>query len=140
MKKILLAIFALALTTTAMAQNRNQTVTFYLNYHCGSCIQVINRNIPHERGVTNFKTDPRAKTIEITYNSRRTNPANLRKALEKLNLDVYVGCENVLNHVQKDPIIGWHDPVNNPAFDATVIYAPLMGRMFYIGLRWTPGK
>jgi len=97
MKKILLAIFALALTTTAMAQNRNQTVTFYLNYHCGSCIQVINRNIPHERGVTNFKTDPRAKTIEITYNSRRTNPANLRKALEKLGFVVKDTFEEIAN-------------------------------------------
>jgi len=64
----------------------------------------------------------------------------LTRRFEKLNFDVYVGCENVLNHVQKDPIIGWQDPVNNPAFDATVIYAPLMGRMLYIGLRWTPSK
>ena len=63
----------------------------------------------------------------------------LTRRFEKLNLDVYVGCENVLNHVQEIPIIGYSDPFG-PTFDASVIYAPLMGRMLYIGLRWTLGK
>ena len=88
MKKILLALFALALTTGVMAQNRNQTVTFYLNFHCGSDIRLIERNMPHERGVTNFKADLRGKRLDVTYNSRRTNPDRLRKAIEKLGFVV----------------------------------------------------
>jgi copper chaperone CopZ len=88
MKKILIAILALTLTGSVMAQNRNETVTFYLNYHCGSCVSLVNKNMPHERGVTNFKVDRPAKTLEITYNPRRTNPENLRKALEKMGFVV----------------------------------------------------
>ena len=97
MKKILLALLTLALTSGVMAQTRNQTVTFYVNYHCGACVQTINKNLPHERGVVNYKTDPRAKTIEITYNSRRTNPDNLRKALEKMRFVVKDSFEEIAN-------------------------------------------
>ena len=95
MKKILLAIFALALTTAAMAQNRTEKVTFFVNYHCGSDIQLVDRNLRHERGVTNFKTDLRGKSLEITYNPRRTNPANLRKAIEKLGFVVKDSFEEI---------------------------------------------
>jgi len=89
MKKLLLAILALTLTGSVMAQNRNQaTVTFFVNFHCGSDIRLIERNLPHEKGVTNFKTDIRGRSIEITYNTRRTNPEKLRKALEKMDFIV----------------------------------------------------
>ncbi|MDL2314738.1 TonB-dependent receptor [Bacteroidales bacterium OttesenSCG-928-C19] len=52
------------------------------------------------------------------------------------HLDIYAGCENITNYVQKDPIIAANEPFGSN-FDASVIYAPMMGRVFYIGLRWT---
>lgn len=48
--------------------------------------------------------------------------------------DLYAGCENIANFVQQHPII---DPANpfGPDFDASVIYAPVDGRVIYAGLR-----
>ncbi|MCL2681881.1 MAG: TonB-dependent receptor [Bacteroidales bacterium] len=60
--------------------------------------------------------------------------AQLTKRFKKL--DVYVGCENIFNTVQENPIIGYENPFG-PTFDATVIYGSLMSRMFYVGLRLT---
>ncbi|MDR0437999.1 MAG: TonB-dependent receptor [Bacteroidales bacterium] len=60
--------------------------------------------------------------------------AQLTKRFKKL--DVYVGCENIFNTVQENPIIGYENPFG-PTFDATVIYGSLMPRMFYVGLRLT---
>ena len=97
MKKIILAIFAFALTSSVMAQNRNETVTFFLNYHCSSCIRVIERNLPHERGVTNFRIDMPGKSIEVTYNPRRTNPNNIRQALQRLGFEVRDRHEDIVN-------------------------------------------
>ncbi|MDR1406276.1 MAG: TonB-dependent receptor [Prevotellaceae bacterium] len=51
-------------------------------------------------------------------------------------IDVYLGCENILNYMQDDPIINPGDPYS-PQFDATVIWGPLMGRRIYAGLRYT---
>lgn len=52
------------------------------------------------------------------------------------DLDVYIGCENITNYVQHMPVIGADQPFSNN-FDASVVYAPIMGRTFYAGLRFT---
>ncbi len=49
--------------------------------------------------------------------------------------DIYVGCENILNYMQNDPIIGANNPFG-PDFNSSVVWGPLMGRKFYIGARF----
>ena len=49
--------------------------------------------------------------------------------------DIYVGCENMLNYMQKNPIIGVDAPFA-PDFNSSVVWGPLMGRKFYIGARF----
>jgi len=49
---------------------------------------------------------------------------------------VYVGVENATNYTQENPIIAASEPYND-RFDAAQIYAPIFGRMGYIGMRWT---
>ncbi len=56
--------------------------------------------------------------------------------------DVYVGCENIADYVQKDPItVDGHAfrPGDNPfqtSFNSSSVWGPLMGRKFYIGMRF----
>ena len=50
--------------------------------------------------------------------------------------DIYLGCENITNYVQHMPVIGADQPFSNN-FDASVVYAPIMGRTFYAGIRLT---
>lgn len=49
--------------------------------------------------------------------------------------DVYVGGENLANFTQKDPIISANDPYNM-AFDATRVWAPILGTVIYAGFRY----
>lgn len=51
------------------------------------------------------------------------------------NLDIYLGCENIGNYIQKQAIINARNPFDDK-FDASVIYAPLMGRKIYMGIRF----
>ncbi|MDR1417041.1 MAG: TonB-dependent receptor [Prevotellaceae bacterium] len=51
-------------------------------------------------------------------------------------LDVYLGCENIANYMQENPIISADNPSSRD-FNASVVWGPLMGRKFYLGLRWT---
>jgi copper chaperone CopZ len=101
MKKILIAILALAFTSTAMAQNKNEKVTFYVNYHCGTCVQKIDKNLKHEKGVKSFKQNLKGLNIEITYNPKQTSPEKLRKAIEKLDFVVKDSYEEILKHPGK---------------------------------------
>lgn len=48
---------------------------------------------------------------------------------------IYIGGENLLNFVQKNPIIDADNPFSDQ-FDASLIWAPVMGRMIYAGFRY----
>ena len=56
--------------------------------------------------------------------------------------DIYAGCENILNYRQKDPILIDGEKIVHGAdpfvtgFNSSVVWGPLMGRKFYIGLRF----
>ena len=47
----------------------------------------------------------------------------------------YLGCENIFDFVQKNPIIDVENPFS-PNFDATMIWGPMHGRKIYAGFRW----
>lgn len=49
--------------------------------------------------------------------------------------DIYVGCENIGNYKQKHPILNADNPYS-PDFNSSLIWGPLMGRKFYIGVRF----
>ncbi len=54
-------------------------------------------------------------------------------------LDIYGGVENITGFRQKEAIVGADDPFGAD-FDASAIWGPLMGRKFYLGLRYTLWK
>ena len=54
-------------------------------------------------------------------------------------MDIYAGVENITGFRQHDAIIGAQDPFGGD-FDASVIWGPLMGRKFYLGIRYTLWK
>jgi outer membrane receptor for ferrienterochelin and colicins len=49
--------------------------------------------------------------------------------------EVYIGGENIGNFMQPNAIISAQDP-SNFDFDATQIWAPVMGNNYYAGFRW----
>lgn len=55
--------------------------------------------------------------------------------------EIYIGGENLTNYMQHNAIIGATDPFNQdegiPVFDASQVYAPIMGTMIYGGFRFT---
>ena len=57
------------------------------------------------------------------------------------NLTLYVGCENIANYIQgrnergNKPIIMEGANAYEPGFNSSMVWGPLMGRKFYIGLR-----
>ncbi len=58
--------------------------------------------------------------------------AQITKKFRKF--DVYLGCENILNYTQKNPVIAPDKPFGSN-FDASMIYAPIEGRIIYAGFR-----
>ena len=51
------------------------------------------------------------------------------------NIEAYIGAENILNFTQDNPIKIADNPTDEN-FDASIVYAPINGRMIYLGLRY----
>ncbi|MFN4122065.1 MAG: TonB-dependent receptor domain-containing protein [Flavobacteriales bacterium] len=51
------------------------------------------------------------------------------------NFDVFMGGENLSSFGQQDLINAWQDPFG-PFFDASLVWGPAFGRMYYVGFRW----
>ena len=49
--------------------------------------------------------------------------------------DIYVGCENIGDYMQHDPILSADNPFS-AAFNSMNVWGPLMGRKFYLGVRF----
>ncbi len=50
--------------------------------------------------------------------------------------EIYLGGENLLNYRQSNPILSAENPFSSE-FDASMVWAPIFGRMIYGGLRFT---
>ncbi|MBF2708805.1 TonB-dependent receptor plug domain-containing protein [Flavobacterium soyangense] len=49
--------------------------------------------------------------------------------------EIYLGGENIGNYTQKKAILGSENPFGS-TFDASIVYAPVFGQMYYAGLRF----
>jgi outer membrane receptor for ferrienterochelin and colicin len=49
--------------------------------------------------------------------------------------EIYIGGENVGNYKQNNVILGNENPFG-PTFDASIVYGPVFGQMYYAGLRF----
>lgn len=50
--------------------------------------------------------------------------------------EMYVGGENISNYKQKNPILGNENPFGSE-FDSSIVYAPISGGMWYVGVRYS---
>lgn len=69
----------------------------------------------------------------------------ITRKFKKINLEVFGGVQNLFNFRQPEsPLVGYDDPNAAPGFgenfDTVYTYAPLVGREFFIGLRWNTKK
>lgn len=55
---------------------------------------------------------------------------------KKYPFDFYIGAENLTNYLQKDVILAADQPFGQ-YFDASMVWGPVSGRMFYAGMRLT---
>ncbi|WP_173021417.1 TonB-dependent siderophore receptor [Lewinella sp. W8] len=51
--------------------------------------------------------------------------------------EIYGGVENLTNRRQSNAIIGAWEPFDGPYFDASQVYQPLFGSIFFVGFRHT---
>lgn len=81
---------------------------------------------------------PNTKENPVNYQLPEVSPdyfilhAQITRKFKKM--EFYIGCENLTNYKQKNPILAADDPFGK-YFDTSIIYAPILGRQFNFGFR-----
>ncbi len=77
---------------------------------------------------------------DVIINSPQNSPEyalfNAQVSWTRGNLDIYLGGENLGNKTQPYPIVEWQNP-NSEHFDASRVYAPVIGTRVYLGIRYS---
>lgn len=77
---------------------------------------------------------------DVIAHSPQNSPAylliNSQVSWTRGDLELYLGGENLGNKTQPFPIIDWQQP-NSEHFDASRVYAPVIGTRVYLGLRYS---
>ena len=88
------------------------------------------------------KRVPNTSSNPVEYQRSNFSPsyvlmnAQVSKTIGKKHpFDIYIGAENLTDYFQKDVIVAADKPFS-PYFDASLVWGPVSGRMFYGGLRY----
>lgn len=82
-------------------------------------------NNPSEYQRASYSPDFYNVLSQVTYMTK----------IKRADFHVYLGVENALDYKQQNPIVASDAPYNK-YFDASMVWGPIYGRMFYVGLRF----
>jgi periplasmic mercuric ion binding protein len=86
--RLLTTAVLLLISSSAFAQNRNtEELEIKTSAQCPMCKESIEKMLTFERGVRNAVLNMETKKVTVSYNSRRTNPDNLRSAITMIGYD-----------------------------------------------------
>lgn len=87
-----------------------------------------------EQRLPSTNQSPQNYQLPSYSSSFSTLNAQVTKVFNK-QFEVYIGGENMTSTRQNNPIIAPNDPFG-ANFDSTFVYAPILGSMYYLGLRF----
>jgi outer membrane cobalamin receptor/copper chaperone CopZ len=89
-----------------------------------------------------MKRIPGTSDNPVKYRLKENSPAyvlmnaQVSKSFgKKYSWDIYAGAENTGNYIQANAVLAADQPFS-PWFDASLVWGPVRGRMFYTGLRF----
>ena len=93
-------------------------------------------NFNGKKRIPNTNTNPAPYILKEFSPSFILMNAQVSKTLGKKHpMDFYLGAENLTNYFQKDVILNAASPFGN-YFDASMVWGPVTGSMFYVGWRF----
>jgi len=87
-----------------------------------------------EQRLPNTDENPPQFRLGVTAQGYSLMNAQTTKVFSE-KFEVYLGGENLTNFRQNNPVLGADNPFGEN-FDTSIVFAPIMGRMFYLGFRY----
>lgn len=80
-------ICVMSLTGVFAQTDKVEKVEIKTSAICGMCKSTIEKALAKEDGVTKSKLDVKSKTVTVTYDPAKTNPAKIKKAVTMSGYD-----------------------------------------------------
>ena len=80
----LVSLITLGVSAQKAASKNEQTVTIQTNGVCQKCADKFKENVPYFKGVKSYTYDQKTAKLTITYDTKKTNPDQLRTEISKL--------------------------------------------------------
>jgi periplasmic mercuric ion binding protein len=80
-------ILLLLTTSTLFAQKDVETITIKTSAVCEMCKETIEKEMAFTKGVTSASLDVETAILTVSYKASKTNPANIRKAINRIGYD-----------------------------------------------------
>ena len=88
MKKYFVSFIAILFSISVMAQkSNNETIVIQTNGVCEMCKKLFTEKVPYFKGVVDFSYDVKTAKMAVTYNPKKTTPAEIRKGISDLGYD-----------------------------------------------------
>lgn len=88
MKKIMTALFLLiAGGATAQETAKTATIVIHTSAECGQCEERLETGLNYTKGVLFAELNMQTMDVTVKYNTKKTNPAALRKVITDLGYD-----------------------------------------------------
>jgi copper chaperone CopZ len=85
MKKYFISLIIILFSVSVMAQKSgNETVIIQTNGVCETCKKLFTEKVPYFKGVVDFSYDIKTSKMSVTYNPKKTTPAEIRKGISDL--------------------------------------------------------
>ena len=85
MKKYLAGFVIVLFSISVMAQkSSNETVVIQTNGVSEKCKNIFSEKVPYFKGVIDFSYDVKTAKMTVTYNPKKTTPAEIRKGISNL--------------------------------------------------------
>lgn len=87
LQKFFITILFAAVPFLLSAQEKaktTETVKYKTSIECNNCVNKVMTNLPQEKGIKDVKCDLTTKEVTVTYLKDKNNPAEIKKAIEKL--------------------------------------------------------
>lgn len=90
-KKVFATFVVALLSVTAVLAKDFRTVVFKVEQmECPNCERKVKNNIKYEKGMKEYTTDVKTRTVTITYDTEKTNVEKLKAGFKKFKYEAVV--------------------------------------------------
>ena len=100
-----LVVFVMMGLTVSAQTKKDTTVIFKVGIHCPSCKAKLDKDMPFEKGIKDYKLNMKDSTVLISFRTDKNSVEALRAAIERHAVKVVGMCDKDGKVIKAGPVV-----------------------------------